>query len=212
MQRRSALNNISPFALVDLITDAVDMIDAGHDRLNVQQCHAGVPRRAVEIAGDREGADMLRDIMDDDKRGEIRFNMLGLSRKDVKVMVEDNMLVIRGEHSKEDGEGTGGSDDGWWKERSMSSYNMRLVLPNVGDKSKVRAELKNGVLFVIVPKTEVKHKVIEGAEQRGEWREEDGRKKVEDRKGRRWMKNVTACNAPIFVRVLKSLNNAFSGN
>lgn len=146
----------------------------------------------MEIAGDREGADMLRDIMDDDKRGEIRFDMLGLSREDVKVMVEDNMLVIRGEHSKEDGEGTGGSDDGWWKERSMSSYNMRLVLPNVGDKSKVRVELKNSVLFVIVPKTEVKHKVIEGAEQRGEAREEYGRKKVEDRKGRRWMKNVTA--------------------
>ncbi|EAY92478.1 hypothetical protein OsI_14215 [Oryza sativa Indica Group] len=101
---RSALNNISPFALVDLITDAVDTIDAGHDRLNVQQCHAGVPRRAVEIAGDREGADMLRDIMDDDKRGEIRFDMLGLSREDVKVMVEDNMLVIRGEHSKEEKE------------------------------------------------------------------------------------------------------------
>lgn len=89
---------------MDLITDAVDMIDAGHDRLNVQQCHAGVPRRAVEIAGDREGADMLRDIMDDDKRGEIRFDMLGLSREDVKVMVEDNMLVIRGEHSKEEKE------------------------------------------------------------------------------------------------------------
>uniref|UniRef100_A0A0D3FR22 SHSP domain-containing protein n=1 Tax=Oryza barthii TaxID=65489 RepID=A0A0D3FR22_9ORYZ len=122
----------------------------------------------------------------------IRFNMLGLSREDVKVMVEDNMLVIRGEHSKEDGEGTGGSDDGWWKECSMSSYNMWLALPNVGDKSKVRAELKNGVLFVIVPKTEVKHKVIEGAEQRGEGSEEDGRKKVEDIKGRRWMKNVTA--------------------
>lgn len=99
------------------------------------------------------------DIMEDDKEVKMRFDMPGLSREEVKVSVEDDALVIRGEHRKEAGEDAEGGD-GWWKERSVSSYDMRLALPDTCDKSQVRAELKNGVLLVTVPKTETEHKVI----------------------------------------------------
>lgn len=102
------------------------------------------------------------DIMEDEKEVKMRFDMPGLERDEVKVMVEDDTLVIRGEHKKEGGaEGAEGSGDGWWKERSVSSYDMRLALPDECDKSKVRAELKNGVLLVTVPKTKVERKVID---------------------------------------------------
>ena len=99
------------------------------------------------------------DIVEDEKEVKLRFDMPGLARDEVKVMVEDDTLVIRGEHKKE--EGAEGDGDGWWKERSASSYDMRLALPDECDKSKVRAELKNGVLLVTVPKTEVERKVID---------------------------------------------------
>ena len=99
------------------------------------------------------------DIVEDEKEVKMRFDMPGLTRDEVKVMVEDDTLVIRGEHKKE--EGAEGDGDGWWKERSVSSYDMRLALPDECDKSKVRAELKNGVLLVTVPKTEVERKVID---------------------------------------------------
>ena len=99
------------------------------------------------------------DIVEDEKEVKMRFDMPGLARDEVKVMVEDDTLVIRGEHKKE--EGAEGDGDGWWKERSVSSYDMRLALPDECDKSKVRAELKNGVLLVTVPKTEVERKVID---------------------------------------------------
>jgi len=99
------------------------------------------------------------DIVEDKKEVKMRFDMPGLARDEVKVMVEDDTLVIRGEHKEEGAEGAGG--DGWWKERSVSSYDMRLALPDECDKSKVRAELKNGVLLVTVPKTEVERKVID---------------------------------------------------
>jgi len=104
------------------------------------------------------------DIVEDEKEVKMRFDMPGLARDEVKVMVEDDTLIIRGEHKEEgdDEAAEGGSGgDGWWKQRSVSSYDMRLALPDECDKSKVRAELKNGVLLVTVPKTEVERKVID---------------------------------------------------
>lgn len=101
------------------------------------------------------------DIVEDEKEVKMRFDMPGLDKDEVKVMVEDDTLVIRGEHRKEDGAAEGSGGDGWWKERSVSAYDMRMALPEECDKSKVRAELKNGVLLVSVPKTEVERKVID---------------------------------------------------
>ncbi|KAF0913357.1 hypothetical protein E2562_022159 [Oryza meyeriana var. granulata] len=158
--RRSAFD-ISPFGLVDPMSpmrtmrQMLDTMDRMFD--DVALGFPAAPRRSPATGEVR----MPWDVMEDDKEVKMRFDMPGLSREEVKVMVEDDALVIRGKHKKEEGEGAEGSGDGWWKERSVSSYDMRLAIPDECDKSKVRAELKNGVLLVTVPKTEVERKVID---------------------------------------------------
>ncbi|KAE8723924.1 Small heat shock protein [Hibiscus syriacus] len=94
------------------------------------------------------------DIKDDEHEIKMRFDMLGLAKDDVKVSVEDDVLVIKGEQNKEESH-----DD--WTNRNYSSYDTRIQLPDNCDKDKIKAELKNGVLFISIPKTKVERKVID---------------------------------------------------
>lgn len=87
------------------------------------------------------------DIMEDDKSYKLRFDMPGLSKEEVKVGIEDGTLVIRGEHSEE-------SQKDNWISRSQGSYNTRIILPDNVRLGETRAEMKNGVLQVYVPKVE----------------------------------------------------------
>lgn len=76
------------------------------------------------------------------------------AKEDVRVYVEDDELVIKGEHKEEKAE------DESWSERSYGAFYTRLRLPDNCEKDKIKAELKNGVLFISIPKTKVERKVI----------------------------------------------------
>ncbi|GLU21329.1 hypothetical protein SLE2022_374750 [Rubroshorea leprosula] len=93
------------------------------------------------------------DIHDDENGIKMRFDMPGLSKEDVKVSVEDGMLIIRAEHKKE------GRDDSW-SSRNFSKYDAHLQLTDNYDKNKIKAELKNGVLSISIPKNKEGKKVI----------------------------------------------------
>ncbi|XVF08463.1 hypothetical protein REPUB_Repub07fG0005400 [Reevesia pubescens] len=72
----------------------------------------------------------------------LRIDMPGLGKEDVKVSVEQNTLIIKGESGKE-------SED----EETAGRYTSRIHLPEkVYKTDQIKAEMKNGVLKVVVPK------------------------------------------------------------
>jgi HSP20 family protein len=83
------------------------------------------------------------DLIEDSDAYRLRIDMPGLSKEEVKVTVEDGQLVIKGEQNEEDK-----SEERW----SSRSYNTRLTLPEHVKIEDVKAELKNGVLRVVMPK------------------------------------------------------------
>ncbi|KAF8379239.1 hypothetical protein HHK36_028671 [Tetracentron sinense] len=89
-------------------------------------------------AGSRRGWD----AKEDETALFLRIDMPGLEKKDVKVSVEQNTLIIRGEGEKE-------SED----EESVRRYTSRIDLPEkLYSTDQIKAEMKNGVLKVVVPK------------------------------------------------------------
>ncbi|MED6209622.1 Small heat shock protein, chloroplastic [Stylosanthes scabra] len=151
--RRPAMD-ISPFGLLDPwspMRSMRQMLDT-MDRIFEDTMSMSFPGRALGGGGEIRAP---WDIKDEEHEIKMRFDVPGLSKEDVKVSVEDDMLVIKGGHKKEEG-----GDDSW-SAKSYSSYDTRLMLPDNCQKDKVKGELKNGVLYITIPKTKVERKVID---------------------------------------------------
>ncbi|KAL2550162.1 23.5 kDa heat shock protein [Forsythia ovata] len=72
----------------------------------------------------------------------LRMDMPGLGKEDVKVSVEQSTLIIKGEGKKELEE-----------EERGRRYSSRIDLPeNLYKTNEIKAEMKNGVLKVFIPK------------------------------------------------------------
>lgn len=89
----------------------------------------------------------------------IEAELPGMSKDDIQLEVEHNMLSIKGERTfekKEEGENY------HFVERSYGSFYRSFTLPKNVDGEAIGAEYKDGVLIVTVPKKEeVKPKKVE---------------------------------------------------
>jgi HSP20 family protein len=73
----------------------------------------------------------------------------GLTDKDIELKVEDNILTLssKKEESKEE------KKNGYLlRERRSAEFCRTFVLPNDADRAEIKAEFKNGLLEVSVPK------------------------------------------------------------
>ncbi|KAM0904629.1 hypothetical protein ACQ4PT_017892 [Festuca glaucescens] len=83
---------------------------------------------------------------EDDEAVYLKVPMPGLGKEHVKVSAEQNSLVIKGEGEKD-------AWDGDKDDAAVPKYSRRIEMPaNAFKMDKIKAEMKNGVLMVTVPK------------------------------------------------------------
>ncbi|CAI0425769.1 unnamed protein product [Linum tenue] len=92
----------------------------------------------------------------------MRFDMPGMTKSDVRVWVEDKMLVVRAKKSAagKDGEVEGDKGDDW-SAKSYGRYSSRIALPENVEFEKIKAEVKDGVLYISIPKAGLSSKVLD---------------------------------------------------
>ena len=99
------------------------------------------------------------DISETDGEYQIKAEIPDVKKEDVKVTLEDGVLTIQGErkHEKEE------KGKKYHRiERSYGSFVRSFTLPDFVDEEKVKAEFKDGVLNLQLPKSEkAKPKAIE---------------------------------------------------
>ncbi|KAL2928108.1 26.5 kDa heat shock protein mitochondrial [Bienertia sinuspersici] len=85
-----------------------------------------------------------------DESYKLKYDMPGLSKEDLKVTVDNGVLKIRGERKVEEEDE---SDDNEYY-MSYGYYNTSLALPDDVKQDDIKAELKDGVLTITIPKSE----------------------------------------------------------
>jgi len=89
------------------------------------------------------------DVTETDKDVKVCAEIPGVDAKDIDVSVEDGTLRIRGEKKYEREENEKGQ---YRMERSYGSFERAIPLPVEVDEAKAKAEFKNGVLRLTLPK------------------------------------------------------------
>ncbi|WOG99259.1 hypothetical protein DCAR_0518607 [Daucus carota subsp. sativus] len=89
----------------------------------------------------------------------LKYEMPGLAKDEVKITVEDGgVLRIRGEH-KEEHEEAEDEEQPSWSSR-YGYYDTRLALPDDAKIEEIKAEMKDGVLKITIPRSEKQQKDV----------------------------------------------------
>ncbi len=91
------------------------------------------------------------DIVEDDKEFTVKAELPEMKKEDVHVSLENNVLTIHGERKTEREEK---GKRYHRRERSYGTFTRSFGLPEGTDASKVKAEFKDGLLQVHLPKSE----------------------------------------------------------
>jgi HSP20 family protein len=99
------------------------------------------------------------DIYEDEESVTLRFELAGVEPKDVDVRFENGVLTVKGERKLEKEE----KRENYHRvERSYGTFTRAFSLPGTLDPERIKAEAKNGVLQITLPKkAEAKPKAIQ---------------------------------------------------
>jgi HSP20 family protein len=89
------------------------------------------------------------EISDHDKEIRVTAEVPGLDEKDIEVLLNDGVLTLRGEKRSETED-----KERQFSERYYGRFERRIPLGYEVEEDKVDAQFKNGVLTVVLPKTE----------------------------------------------------------
>ncbi len=128
--------------------------DPLRDLMNIQERVGRLLADAPSRWGTDEGYGAWAPAVDIFEKGDdlvIRAELPGVNRDDIDVRVENGVLVLRGErkHAEKVEE-----KNAFRMERVYGSFARSFSLPTTVDASRISANLKDGVLEVVLPKAE----------------------------------------------------------
>jgi len=88
------------------------------------------------------------DISENKDNYTLRFEIPGMSKEDVKIWIEKDMLMVSGEKKQE----LNKDEVRHLGERRFGKFERSFWVPQDADREKVKAEFDNGLLTVTVPK------------------------------------------------------------
>lgn len=93
------------------------------------------------------------DVKEDESKYHFLMDLPGIKKEDVSVSMHDNVLTIEGfrEHEHEDKD----KENYYRYERVKGKFYRQFTLPESVDEESIKANMKNGVLEVAIPKKEV---------------------------------------------------------
>lgn len=105
--------------------------------------------RTAFKAGESVGWTPLADIYEDDDALTLRFELAGVDPAHVDIRFENGVLTLRGERKMEAEE----KQENYHRvELSYGTFTRSFTLPATVDAEKIKAESKNGILTVVLPK------------------------------------------------------------
>jgi HSP20 family protein len=97
------------------------------------------------------------DVYQDKDQFTVVVELPGLKKEEIEILLHDDTLTISGERKREES-----SEQEFLTERSYGKFQRSLTLPSAVDAEAVKANYKNGLLQVVLPKAEqTKPKQIE---------------------------------------------------
>lgn len=109
----------------------------------------GWPRGGQDLVKTNDWSPRV-DITESDKEFVIKAELPDVDRKDVKVSVDNGVLTIQGERKQEKEEK---GKKFHRVERFYGSFTRRFALPDNVNENKIKANCKDGVLTLEIPKT-----------------------------------------------------------
>lgn len=92
------------------------------------------------------------DILDKNEQIIVKAEIPGVTKKDMTISITEDELTITGEVKREQ---EVNEKDYFHCERVYGSFTRTIVLPATVDKNKAKASYKDGILEVVLPKTEI---------------------------------------------------------
>ena len=120
------------------------------DRMNRLFYDAGRGWRADEPAATTTWSPAV-DIFETEGEIVVKAELPGMERKDITLHLENNVLSLRGERKFEKET----KDENYHRiERSYGAFSRSFAIPATVDEEKIRADYKDGVLNIVLPKKE----------------------------------------------------------
>jgi HSP20 family protein len=91
------------------------------------------------------------DIYDDNDKIVIKAELPGMEKKDISIDMKDRILTLKGERSVDNGV----KEDSYYRrERSFGRFERAFTMPTGLNPDKIKADYRDGVLKIEVPKPE----------------------------------------------------------